>query len=197
MKRKRENILKNLQVQTKKKEKTKKEKVNIKWIIEICITSFLISIFMSLLSETTLNNVNLLISLIITLVFIFIGILFDIIGVAVTSSDEKVFHSMSSRKVKGSKIAVKLKKNAEKTSSFCCDVIGDICGVLSGTSGVVIATNIVKLTNYNSLIVTLLTTATIASLTITGKAIGKSFAINKSNIILYEFSKVVSYFYKG
>lgn len=197
MKLKKENIFQNLQIQTKKKEKQKKAKVNIKWIIQIAIISFLISIFMSFLSEITLKNVNLLISIIITLTFIFLGILFDIVGVSVTSSDEKVFHSMNSRKVKGANIAVKFKKNADKVSSFCCDVIGDICGVISGSAGVVIATILIKETPINELFITLITTALIASLTITGKAIGKSFAINKSNIILYEFSKIVSYFYKG
>lgn len=197
MKQEKENILKNLKIQTKKKEKVKKEKVNVKWIIQIAIASFCISLFMTFLSETTLNHVNLWISILITLVFILIGILFDMIGVAVTSSDEKVFHSMNSRKVKGANIAVKFKKNAEKVSSFCCDVIGDICGIISGSSGVVIATSIIQITKINPLLITLFTTAMIASLTITGKAIGKSFAINKSNIILYEFSKTVSYFYKG
>ena len=66
--------------------------------------------------------------LFIYLFFIFLGILFDIIGVAVTSSDDKIFHSMSARKVRGAKVAVKFHKNAEKVSSFCCDVVGDICG---------------------------------------------------------------------
>lgn len=197
MKLKKENILRNLQVQTRKKEKIKKEKVNKKWIIQIAIISFFISIFMSFLSEITLKNVNLIISIIITLLFIFLGILFDIVGVSVTSSDEKVFHSMNSRKVKGANIAVKFKKNADKVSSFCCDVIGDICGVISGSAGVVITAILIKETDVNELMITLITTAIIASLTITGKAVGKSFAINKSNIILYEFSKLVSYFYKG
>lgn len=197
MKLRKENILKNLKIQTKKKEKVKKEKVNIKWIIQVATASFGISLLMSLFSETTLNHVNLSISIIITLIFIFIGILFDIIGVAVTSAEESVFHSMNSRKVRGAKVAVKFKKNADKVSSFCCDVIGDICGVISGSSGVVIATSLIDLTKKNALLITLFTTATIASLTIAGKAVGKSFAINKSNIILYEFSKIVSYFYKG
>lgn len=196
MKLKRENVFKNLLVQTRKKEKKGKETVNIKWIFRVAIMSFFISLFMSLFSELMLNNVTLLISIIITLVFIFLGIVFDIVGVSVTSSDEKVFHSMNSRKVKGANIAVKFKKNADKVSSFCCDVIGDICGVISGSSGVVIATTLISITNINPLIITLLTTAVIASLTITGKAIGKSFAINKSNIILYEFAKIISIFYR-
>ena len=197
MKLKKENIFRNLQVQTRKKEKIKKEKVNKKWIVQIAFLSFFISIFMSLFSGITLKNVNLIVSIMITLFFIFFGIVFDIVGVSVTSSDEKVFHSMNSRKVRGANIAVKFKKNADKVSSFCCDVIGDICGVISGTAGVVIAAILIRETEMNELFVTLITTAFIASLTITGKAIGKSFAINKSNIILYEFSKLVSYFYKG
>ena len=37
----------------------------------------------------------------------------------------------------------------------------------------------------------------VAALTIGGKALGKGFAINKSDIILYQFAKTVSHFYKG
>ena len=45
--------------------------------------------------------------------------------------------------------------------------------------------------------VNLTVAAIIAALTIGGKAMGKSFAMNKSDIILYEFAKIVSIFYKG
>ena len=38
-------------------------------------------------------------------------------------------------------------------------------------------------------------TAIIAALTIGGKAIGKATAINKSTVILFKFSKFISYFY--
>ena len=47
-----------------------------------------------------------------------------------------------------------------------------------------------------TVIITLIVTALIAALTIGGKALGKSFAINKSNFILYEFAKIISNFYK-
>ena len=88
------------------------------------------------------------------------------------------------------------KKNADKVSSFCNDVIGDICGIISGSAGVIIATFLANTFEINIFIVTLLVTAIIAALTIGGKALGKSIAINKSNYILYEFSKLVSHFYK-
>ena len=102
---------------------------------------------------------------------------------------------MSSRKVKGASTAVKFKKNSEKVSSFCCDVIGDICGVISGSAGTAIALILINQYNCDALITGLVVTAIISSLTIGGKAIGKSFAINKSDIILYEFAKTVSSIY--
>lgn len=193
---KKNNELNNLIEQTKKKEKVKKEQVDIKWIIKILIMSFCISFGLSFVSEMTIPNLSLLFGIIVTLLFIGLGILFDIIGVSVTSSDEAVFHSMNSRKVKGASIAVKFKKNADKVSSFCNDVIGDICGIVSGAAGTTIAAIVIKTYNFNPLIVTLTVSATIAALTIGGKAVGKSFAINKSDIILYEFAKFVSTFYK-
>jgi len=192
---KKQSELKKLVEQTKKKEKTKKEKVDVKWIITIVIITFVISFGLSFVANSTIPNLSLIFGIIITFIFIFIGILFDIVGVAVTSADEKVFHSMASRKVKGAGVAVKLKKNADKTSSFCCDVIGDICGVISGASGTTICAILVSDYNTDLLLTGLFLTAIISSLTIGGKAIGKSFAINKSDIILYEFSKFISNFY--
>lgn len=194
MLKKKNNEFKNLIEVTKKKEKVKKEKVNWKWIITIICVSFLISFFMSFISQMTIPKLPLVIGIIITLLFILFGILFDIIGVSVTSADEAVFHSMNSRKVKGANIAVRFKKNADKVSSFCCDVIGDVCGIISGASGTTITLILVETFHWNLLLTGLIVAAFIASLTIGGKAIGKSFAINKSDIILYAFAKFISNF---
>jgi CBS domain containing-hemolysin-like protein len=189
--------LKNLIEVTKKKEKVKKEVVNWSWIAKILIMSFTISFGMSFIAQMTIPNFNLFFGILITLLFIGIGILFDIVGVSVTGADEAVFHSMNSRKVKGASVAVMFKKNADKVSSFCCDVIGDICGIVSGAAGTTIALLLSKDTGMDLVLSSLIVAAVIASLTIGGKAIGKSFAINKSDIILYEFAKIVSNFYKG
>lgn len=192
---KKNDELKNLIEDTKKKEKIKKETVDKKWILIIVCISFTISFAFSLISQLTIPNLSLWLGILITLLFISIGILFDIIGVSVTTADEKVFHSMNSRKVKGASVAVKFKKNADKVSNFCCDVIGDVCGIISGAAGTTITAILVTKYNYNLLFTGLIIAATIAALTIGGKAMGKSFAINKSNIILYEFAKFISNFY--
>ena len=193
---KKTNELDNLIEQTKKKEKIKKENVDIGWIVKILVMSFSISFGLSFVSEMTNHNLSLVFGILVTLLFIGLGICFDIVGVSVTSADEAVFHSMNSRKVKGAALAVKFKKNADKVASFCNDVIGDICGIISGAAGTTIAAIIIKTYEFNPMIVSLTVAATIAALTIGGKAIGKSFAINKSDIILYGFAKFVSTFYK-
>lgn len=178
-----------------KKEKANRKMIDYKWIFRIAVLAFIISLLFSFTSEMIIPNVNIVIGIIIVILFIGIGVLFDIIGVAVTSSDEKPFHSMSSRKVRGASIAVNFIKNADKVSSFCNDVIGDICGIVSGSAGVIIAISLSKRTGIDQFVMTLLVTALIASFTIGGKAMGKSVAINKSNIILYKFSQVISFFY--
>lgn len=188
--------LKNLLVQNRRKEKIKKEKVNVKWIVQIALISFTISFGLSFVSEIAIPNLSVVWGILLTLAFVFIGILFDIVGVAVTGADEKVFHSMNSRQVKGSKVAVLFKKNADKVSSFCCDVIGDICGIVSGASASAVSIGLAATFNWNLLLVSLTVAAVVASLTIGGKACGKSFAINKSDVILYEFAKIISIFYR-
>ena len=165
-----------------------KNKQNIKWILLITSLTFVISMIFSYLSETILKKYNFVIELLVLLTVILIGIIFDMIGVAVTTCAEHPFHAMASRKIKGAKTAIKLIKNKDKVSSFCNDVIGDICGIVSGTAGVIIATSIAK----DSIICSLLITATISSLTIGGKALGKKVAVNKSENITKIVSKVLS-----
>lgn len=174
---------------------TKKEKSNLIWVAQITVIAMIISFTFSFGSETILPNANVFVGVILVILFIGLGIVFDIIGVAVTAANEKPFHSMSAQKVRGSKVAIIFKNNANKVSSFCNDVIGDICGIISGSAGAIVAKSIATTFSIDMFFTTLVVTSIIAALTIGGKALGKSFAINKSNMILYEFSKVVSYVY--
>ncbi len=186
----------NLKVQTRRKELKHKEKVDKVWVIKIILISFIVALVFAFVSETIIPNVNLIFGIVLLILVITLGVIFDMIGVAVTAADIVPFNSMASRKVKGAKIAIKLKQNADKVSSFCNDVFGDICGVISGSIGVIISSSLSKVISINSLYISLLVTAVIASITIGAKALCKSFAINKSNIILYKFSKFINIFYK-
>lgn len=186
----------NFKQENKKNYKKNKTKSNMRWILMITLLAFCISIVFSLASENIIPNVPMFVGILILILFIVIGILFDMIGVAVTAADEKPFHSMSSKKVPGARVAVFLKRNADKVSSFCNDVVGDVCGIVSGSAGAIISVNVASYFHFSVMIVSLVTTALIAALTIGGKAFGKNTAMKKSNIILYEFAKIVSFVYR-
>ena len=168
-------------------------KRDFKWIFTITLLAFLITILFTLGSQSILKDVNIVVGIIIILVFILLGVLFDIVGVAVQSSEEQSFHAMASKKVKGAKTANKMLQNSDKVSSFCNDVI---CGIVSGSAGLVVAIEISNKLGCSETIVTLLTTSIIAALTIGGKAIGKGFAVNESEYIVSKVTKFLNIFDK-
>ena len=132
------------------------------------------------------------VAFLILLVIIFVGIIFDIIGMAVATADEKPFHSMAARKVPGAQESIGLLRNAERVSSICNDVVGDICGVVSGSASATIAAQI--LSNFTFTwpqIISLAMSALAAGLTVGGKAIGKSFAVNSCTAIVHTVGRIL------
>jgi CBS domain containing-hemolysin-like protein len=180
----------------KKRDRVVKKTVNVRWIIQISFLAFIISLVFSGGSNIILDKVNIYFGILIVSFFILIGVIFDMIGIAVASASESPFHSMASKRVKGAKTSVKMIKNADKVSAFCNDVIGDICNIISGGAGAVVAAAVASKTSIDPVIIALLVTATIASITIGGKAMGKSYAINKSEVIIYKFAKIINMFVK-
>lgn len=170
---------------------TKKKNKN-NWPLIVTILAFFISLLFSFISESIMPKVGIIIGIIILILFILIGIIFDMIGVAVTSSNEEPLHAMSSKKIKGAKKAVSFKKNADKVSSFCNDVIGDICGIISGSAGVTVAIGLSNRFNLNLFWTSLIVTALIAALTIGGKAFCKKIALLNSHKIVYMTAKIIS-----
>ena len=110
-----------------KSEKHKKENSELKWFITIFITTFILSIFFSYISTNAISYLELLPAILILILTIFIGIIFDIVGVAVTVAKEEEMHAKASKKIQGAKTSIKLIRNSSKVSNICADVIGDIC----------------------------------------------------------------------
>lgn len=126
--------------------------------------------------------------------FILLGIVFDIIGVAVTAADERPFHSMAAHKTPGAREALGLIRKANRVSSFCNDVVGDICGIVSGTTAAVIVLRLQEALSFQSVVISLAITALVSGLTIGGKAAGKTFAIEKSTQVLQLVGRFVHLF---
>lgn len=166
--------------------------INMRWVLIITIWTFILATSVSIVSESILRNFNITMAFISLIVVVIIGVFFDIIGIAVTASDEKTFHSMAANRIKEARYAVKLVRNAGRVSNFCNDVIGDICGIISGAAGTIIVMKLVGQYGFTKItLISVIMSGLIASLTVGGKAIGKEFAINKSDRIIFLTAKII------
>ena len=171
-----------------KKERNK----TIRWVVTIFLVTIVISGTISFISDEVMSSSGIVTAFFILLTIILIGIIFDIIGMAVATADEKPFHSMAARKVPGAQCAIKLLRNAERVSSICNDVVGDICGVVSGSASATIAAQILNSVEFGlPQIISLAMSALCAGLTVGGKAIGKTFAVNSATEIVHTVGKII------
>ena len=163
------------------------------WVWQITLLSLALSAFFAVIAELMLSHTNLILALILILILVAISVLFDIIGMAVTAGNVKPLLESKARRVRGANVAVWLVKNADKVSSICTDVIGDICSILSGAAGVAISIIIVSNTpSLGSFFVSILISSLIASINVLAKAIGKTYAIRCADTILLKTGKFLS-----
>ena len=173
---------------TERKERSR----TIRWVVTIFLVTIVVSGVISLISDEVMENSGMAVAFLILLIIVMVGIIFDIIGVAVTSADEKPFHSMAARKVPGAKESIKLLRNAERVSSICNDVVGDICGVVSGSASATIAVQVMQHFTFSTKqVIPLAMSAMVAGLTVGGKAIGKTFAVHSCTNIVYGVGKLL------
>ena len=173
---------------------SKKERLRtIRWVVTVFFTTLVVSGLIGLVSDEVMASSSLPVAFGILLFIVLLGIVFDIIGMAVASADEKPFHSMAARKVLGAQEAIRLLRNAERVSSICNDVVGDICGVVSGSASATIAALI--LTHVDTAWprgVSLVMSSLVAGLTVGGKAIGKTFAVSSCTQIVHMVGRILS-----
>ncbi|RKQ37747.1 hypothetical protein [Oceanobacillus halophilus] len=172
-------------------------KRSIKFSFSIAVITFVLAAIFSVVSSSILSGVVWITGLFIVLLIILIGVIFDTLGIAATAADETPFHAMAAEKVSGAKEAVYIVRNADRFASFCNDVIGDISGVVSGTASAIVVLQIAALMNQSEgspgqLALSTLMTSVVAALTVGGKAIGKTVAMNSSTSIIFFAGKVLS-----
>ena len=182
---------------TKKKVKLQNTKTSIwAWPIKIFFLAVALSLLFSISSDLLMSSAGIILSVVCILFFIGISIITDMIGVAVTACNLAPFKAMASRKVRGAKEAIFLIKNADKVASLCADVIGDVCGILSGAAGTTILHHIVTASSTSAfeIIMASLISAIIAGLTIFGKAISKRYSMDNCNSVILTLGKFLSIF---
>ncbi len=116
------------------------------------------------------------------------------IGVATLTAKEAPFHARSSKKIREATACINLIKNNTKVSSVCNDIIGDICGIVSGALGATFSLYLTAKTPIPPIISSILVAAFISSLTVGGKSFFKNIAIKKSDEIVLFVGKIISLF---
>lgn len=171
-----------------------KSSVSSSYVVLIGISAFSLAVFFTLISELLVRGLNsIALSFVILLVIIFIGVLFDTLGTAVTAAYETPFHAMASNRVLGAQQGVMLLRNADRVANIANDVIGDIAGTVSGALGISIVARIVmENPGMDTFILNVLITASVASMTISGKALGKRFALKHANSIIFFVGKTIA-----
>ena len=158
-----------------------------RWAVQVFFLAIVLSAALSLASETSLSGAGAAAAALVLAVFIGLGILFDIIGVAVTAA----------HKEPGAKEALVLLRNAGRVSSVCNDVVGDICGIVSGTTTAVIVVRLqTAFALPESVLLSVAVTALVSGLTIGGKALGKTVALNKSTSVVYWVGRFLHLFHR-
>ena len=178
-----------------KNKETKKEKWKYAWAVRALFITFALSLLFSFISTNAINNLSLIPAIIILLVVILLGVITDIIGVAVTVGSEEDFHAKASKKIEGAKSSIKLIRNSAKVANICCDVIGDICGVLSGAISAMLAVKIASIIDIN-INTNFLISAVVAAVTVGSKAAGKVIGQGHSTEIVHIVGKMLGRFIK-
>lgn len=179
-----------------KKKRSSKKKRNV-WWIKATVISLVLSAFFSYLSEIVSNAEQIVVVIVLLAFLILSGILFDAIGVAVTSCDTTPIISMASRKVYGAKTALWLTKNSDTVSSVCNDIVGDIFSIISGACSAALVVKItMSLQQTWQIVLSIAVSAIVSAMTIGGKAFMKKIAISNSKDFVMFVARVLAIFNK-
>src|SRR5699024_2744247 len=173
-----------------------KTKQSVKFSLMIAVITFVLAVIFSSFSSALLGSVSWIIGFGIVLIIVFIGIIFDMLGIAAAAAKDAPLHAMAAEKVTGAREAVLIHRNAEKFASFCNDVIGDISGIVSGSALAIVIIQVTQLLQKPDgssfqIVLSIVLTSLIAALTVGGKAYGKYYAIHFSTNILLYTGKVI------
>lgn len=171
---------------------------SLKWSVSIAVITLVLAAIFTMTSNALLGGLGWAYGMLIVLAIVVIGVIFDIVGVASTATEEKPFHAMASEKVEGAKHAILIARNADRVSNFCNDVIGDISGIVSGTAAAIVVLELAITLGEGEgsllhTIISIVFTSVVAAVTVGGKAFGKSFAIQNATHIIFQVGRLLNF----
>lgn len=182
----------------KKKFKVPRPKSNVstshKWTVIVTLLSFVLSMFFSFITSVAMQSLTVFFAFVLLLVIIAVNIVFDMVGTAVQSAEEEPFHSLAARKVAGARESISVIRHAPQLANMCCDVIGDIAGIISGATTALIVAELVAMFSLKGMLPSLILTGLVGALTIGGKAMSKGISMQNGNYIVFLVGKMIHFF---
>ena len=164
------------------------------YTLVVFVSTFFCACLISLVSTFVLANMeSFWLGFTVLMLVVLIGVFFDIIGTAVSVCGQTHLNAKASRKIPGAKKALLLTRNASRVANICNDVIGDVCGTVSGDIGTALAAVLTTSGGTRGLLVSVGIAGCIAAMTVAGKALGKSFAIEKADHIIFNVGRLLDW----
>lgn len=170
--------------------------ISYSWTVIVVILSFSLSFFFSLITTVFMDSMAIAAAFAVLFGIIAVNILFDLLGTAILSAEEAPFHSLSARKVRGAKETITIIRHAPQMANICCDVIGDIAGIISGAATATIIAELTEVFGIVSILPGLLLSGAVAAMTIGGKATFKGVGLKNGNSIVFTLGKFAALFTK-
>lgn len=165
-------------------------KKSLRWATFIGFLTALMAMLLSVISTALLNGMSWSGGLLVVLVIVVINVLFDMLGTAAAAAIERPFHAMAAKKVPGARHAIGILRRADQFSNFCNDVIGDICGIISGAAAFAVVGSLVTDVGGERTVWDVLIVSIISALTVGWKALGKTLSIHYANPIIFQVGKL-------
>jgi hypothetical protein len=168
-------------------------KVNNKWTVFVVILSFFLSVVFSAVTSALMQDIGIVFAFIVLFIIIGINVAADVIGTAVMNAEEAPLHSLARRRIAGASEGIAIIRQAPQISNLCCDVIGDIAGIISGAATALIVEQLLIYFGTTSIMPSLLLTGLVSSLTIGGKAVFKVVAMQNANSVVFAIGKLKAF----
>lgn len=168
-------------------------KVSHKWTALVTVLAFVFTVLISMLTAGA-EKIGMAGAFGMLMAIVLLGVLFDILGVSVSTATETPFNAMAAQKIRGAKESISIIRKAQQISSLCNDVVGDIAGIVSGAMTAVVTAALAVYLGVSESRLELLLAGIVAALMIGGKAAGKGFAMTHNNSIVFMIGRLCAFF---
>lgn len=174
-------------------------------VLGLFLATFVLATIFSLLSDGVLRSTTVYLAALVLVIIVFIGIIFDIIGLAAATASRVALNAMAAKRMPGARHALRMVRNAPRVAAFCNDLVGDIAGTVSGAAAAAIAFRaglggraVDGLAGAGPSGVdgpgglwAVLVVALVAAVTVGGKALGKGVAIDRADRIVFRVGRLL------